>query len=76
LLCGKDNSQATPQLIEERVEERKKFFLSTSIVFASYIVHIYRFEKDNPKSLVGVVEKSIHKLQTGVEVNLRFWLLA
>ncbi len=39
------------------MKERKKFFLSTSIVFASYIVHIYRFKKDHPPHLVGVVEE-------------------
>jgi len=27
------------------------------MVFASYIIHIYRFKKDNPRSLVGVVEE-------------------
>jgi hypothetical protein len=39
------------------VKGRKKFFPSTSMVFASYIIHIYRFRKDNPRSLVGVVEE-------------------
>jgi len=36
---------------------RKKFFLSTSMAFASYIIHIHRLKKDNPLSLVGVVEE-------------------
>ena len=36
---------------------RKRFSLSTSMVFASYIIHIYRFNKDNPRALIGVVEE-------------------
>jgi len=36
------------------------------MVFAGYIVHIYRFKKDNPRSLVGVVE------EVGVETKRAF----
>jgi hypothetical protein len=27
------------------------------MIFASYIIHIYRFKKNNPRALVGVVEE-------------------
>lgn len=27
------------------------------MVFASYIIHVYRFKKNNPRALVGVVEE-------------------
>jgi hypothetical protein len=36
---------------------RKKFSPSTSMAFVSYIIHIYRLKKDNPRTLVGVVEE-------------------
>ena len=31
--------------------------MPTKFIVANFIVRIYRFEKDNPKSLVGVVEE-------------------
>lgn len=31
--------------------------MQANLSFANYIVRIYRFKKDNPRSLVGVVEE-------------------
>jgi len=31
--------------------------LINQMIFASYIIHIYRFQKNKPKALVGVVEE-------------------
>ena len=40
--------------MESRVPEVS---LSAKFIVADYIVRIYRFEKDKPKSLVGIVEE-------------------
>ena len=32
--------------------------MSAKFVFANYIVRLYRFKKDDPKGLVGVVEEA------------------
>jgi hypothetical protein len=36
--------------------EAKGFYI-IPMIFGSYIIHIYRFKKNNPRALVGVVEE-------------------
>ena len=38
-------------------------------IFSSYVVHVYRFKKGNPRSLVGLVEKAGTKGKKGLPIS-------
>jgi hypothetical protein len=46
------------QFSAERGEERgTRNFSIIPMVFKTYIIHVYRFKKNNPRALVGVIEE-------------------